>query len=260
MTDEKTDAVQEASKTPEIKDPPKVSEDPKTQEDPPKVEPKTVTFTTEEHEEMLKKLAAGENYKKENEGYRKQRVGNLGTQQTEQQPEQQEQYTPEPAFDDGTKLTIKNAFQKDKTDIINQPEIKGFIETCTDEQYEKITNLISGTDGLYNDALAKGEFVAKPILEGRIKEMIEFVKGPDTQNVEKARAEGAVEAQKLEQADIGTVQSAKKSVAEGITEVDQLVEEQTGGHITAERAKQNRENKEAREAEFQPTIRSNEID
>ena len=245
---------EEAPKTP-VEEKKVEEETPKTEETP-KVE--EVTLSKAEHEALVKSSEAGENYKKENEKYRKKRVDEI--QPATPQPEPEQPVQPESTIPYETEQAVRHAYLKDKKEILDSLIIP-FSETATQEQWNKFSSMASvSLEGALAKALNKGEFTSRHEMEKHIKELISYSKGPDNQKIEQARAEGAAEAAKLEQADIGAMRSTKKTDSSGVSEEAKAYSERSGGAVTPERAQEISDAKAKRALEFTPQVRADQID
>ncbi|MHA1305182.1 MAG: hypothetical protein ACTSPI_15900 [Candidatus Heimdallarchaeaceae archaeon] len=219
----------------------KLKETPEVSEESEKVE-----LSKEEYDALLKAKEVGETYREENIKYRQMEKDNRLKNLTPK-PEEPEQ----PLEQVDNQEDIQKDYLSKRANVIHK--ITEDIKSLSDDQWTKIKNKIPGTlDSVYMESVKNGNYVAEGQLEQEARDLIEWAKGSDnTQEVERARAEGAADAIKAEQADIGTVISPQKPTAKGVTEEDKQVAELTKEYppqfqVSEERAKEIRENREAR--------------
>lgn len=207
--------------------------------------------------EAEKWRVTAENYKKENLKYRK---GELSEKKEVKKEEEGKDFwnidSPAPYEE---QKAIEMSFKKDKQDIIDSV-VSEFSEKCSDAEWDKFKSVFPSVNLHLAEALKKGEFVSRKKLENAVKEYIAFAKGTNVQDYEKAKAEGAMEALRAEQADIGRISSnTRKSTGSSVTAKDKEIAEKTGGFLTSEEIKEIREKRESRLKEYEPRIMSNEI-
>lgn len=227
-------------------DEPKTGEEPdvsaSSAEQPPvdtSVSPETITLSKVEVEELRKKAEVGENYKQENEKYRKlEKEGRLSVLKP----------TEEATFDVAD--TIPILFEKDRQEVLDTI-VQEFSEVASEDQWTRFREVYPGIESLKQEAILSGKPISRVKIEKRVKSFIDYAKGSDTTQVEKARTEGALEVIKANSADIGTMSgTSKKQTTAGVTQEDIEYSEASSGQITPERAKEIRENRERRNKEW----------
>ena len=176
------------------------------------------------------------NYKKENEKYRKK-------DREIKEPVQAKQIS------DDVRVTIQHDYSSKKQDVID--EFKEDINDLSDAEWGKIRHLVSpATQSVLDEANKNGRFVARGELKRTIGDLISYAKGEKqaTRKEEDARLQGLSDAQKLEAAEIGGVTSKGASSGAGITAQDKTKAKETGR--TPEAEKEIRVKREERAKEY----------
>jgi hypothetical protein len=199
-----------------------------------------VELTKEEHEKLLKSQEVAENYRKENELYRKG--------EAEQRSKALQPVDTTTEFI-GVNETTQLLFNKDLQEVIDT-DVETFSQKATPEQWNKFKELYPGVNSLLNESVVAGRLPTRARIQQRIKEYINYAQGGVTENTEKARAEAILEVDTARRADIGTLNSSKKPSSVQVLQEDiDYANSIAGGSVTPERAKEIRENREKREKE-----------
>jgi len=196
-------------------------------------EPETISISKEELERLKKREADAENYKNENEKYRKQgRIKDVV-----KPPVIENQ--PDADLDDGQLTLISSDFNSKKSDIIE--ELKEEIIGLEDSEWKKAEVLIRGSlNSFYETILSEKRYASRNEMKELVKGVIDFSKGGTQQKkeIEKARIEGAIDQQKMDEAEVSGIKStpAKVKSSTVIVNEDDIKEaEETGGRFTPER-------------------------
>ncbi len=241
MLDE--NGVEIGEKTPKGDTPKEIAEEKKPVEDlietPLEIlEPDKVILTKEEFDALKKKEEIGENYKKENEKYRRQ--GRI------------KEVVPQPKVDDFEEVNqeqvnmIANDFASKREDVLH--EMTNDIQSLEDNEWQKIKPMLSGAiNSAYDSAVSQKRYVARGEIRDAIKGLIDYAKGESGQKkqIEKARIQGIIDQQKLDNAEISGIRSTKKpsKITVAITDEDKKVAEESG-YLTPERAAEIRDRRE----------------
>lgn len=181
-----------------------------------------------------------ENYKKENEGYR------IAEKQKRTESLSPKSEDPDISGDQDFNLKL---LEKDKQEVLDTV-VQDFANNATDEQWNRFKSVFPGVNSLSNEVLTSGRPVSRARIEQQIRSFIDYAKGTEDKSaVEKARAEGAAQAAIAAAADIGTMGGSDKPTSKTVTDEAKLVEQETGGAVSAERYLEIQENKKKRETE-----------
>lgn len=181
-----------------------------------------------------------ENYKKENEGYR---IAEKAKRTESLSPKSEEI---ENLGDQDFNLKL---LEKDKQEVLDTV-VQDFANVATDEQWSRFKSVFPGISTLSNEVLTSGKPVSRARIEQQVKSFIGYAKGSEDKSaVERARAEGAAQAVAAAAADIGTMGGSDKPTSKTVTDEAKLVEQDTGGAVTAARYLEIQENKKKRETE-----------
>lgn len=149
--------------------------------------------------EAIKAQEVADNYKKENEKYRKEkkenRVKDISVNKKE---DEYEDYSDNTTF-------LHNDFLSKQSNVLAKFEDK--INSLPEESWSKIQNKVVGTfNGVYTNATKNGNPVAEYALEKELNDLITWSESNSNHQVEieKARAEGALSRKKLKSAEISS--------------------------------------------------------
>ncbi|MDP1729385.1 MAG: hypothetical protein Q8L27_04235 [archaeon] len=241
MLDE--NGVEIGEKTPIGNAPEIPAEEIKPDEDPlveiPPVEPEEdkIILSKEEYESLKKREQDAENYKKENEKYRKQ--GRIKEIIPQKQEENQEDLYSE------QNINIQNDFYSKREDVLH--EMKDDIQSLEDNEWQKIKPLLSGAiNSSFENASKEKRYVARGEIKDVINGLISYAKGESGQKkqIEKARIQGIIDQQKMDNAEISGIKSVKKPLKSSIkiTEEDKEAASESG--LTPERIAEIRSRRE----------------
>lgn len=228
------------SETTEAKDP-KSGEDPAGSGQPANTEPDWKAEAEKHAAEAEKWKTVAGTYKEENEKYRKKPEAKLPV--TTNQPTETNLNDVDARFiTNNTISKLKDAFD----DKFQEP-FKNFSPE-QEERFQRLYPLME--KDLIDKAAKEGRVISQKEATAQLQTVFDIVSGGG-QSTEDARLRGAAEANEARKGDIGSTTTIPKT-DQGITEKDKEVEESTGGAVSAERAKEIRENRMRRAQEFAP--------
>lgn len=180
--------------------------------------------------EVAKAKEVAENYKKEAEKLRQPSKRSLGDKVESQ----------------GAPDHIRNDFMSKREDVYD--ELKEEFSKLGEDEWGKFRSLVApAVNEVLDRASSERRFAAKGEIQRAVKEVMEFVKSRATHRseIEEARAEGAREMGKMEQAEISGV---KVRPSEGVAEEVRRLAEEKGW--SAEEAKEILDKRKQREQDY----------
>lgn len=184
--------------------------------------------------EKQKAEEVAENYKREAQKYRDQEKAERLAFQEEKK---------------GETTSLREDYLSKRQDVMD--EVKEDIKSLDESEWDHIRHLVNpALEGVFTTASKQSRFVAKGEIHRAISDLIIYAKSTKTQkeDLEKARAEGALSQGKKQQAEISGVKRGRSSNFSD--EVQQLAEEKGWD---AETAKTILENRKQREKEYAPS-------
>ena len=206
-----------------------------------------VPETVEELKERLAKAnLTAENYKSENEKYRRQ--GRKDPTAIIEEPRKGEA-----TLDESDQRFIQNSAVKSLKDVY-EDQFRDKMDGLTEVQYQKFNSVLRAlkTD-LISNALEKGVVVSNRESAEVLETALSVALGPkgDTKAIAEARMQGQADILEAQKGDMGLTTTIPKT-SKGVLPQDKEVEEQSGGLVSAERAKEIRENRAKRQQEYAP--------
>ena len=213
--------------------------------------------TYEELEAQNTKLESdNSNYKKERAKHANNRSIDEGNEP--KKPEGEAAAEPKPAtISEADQSFVVNSVTKSLKDLHDVDEFKTKVEALPEDQYQTFYDVIAASKKtLIEKALATGQIVGEVEVDRALKTAFAIATGGQSGGgaEAKARAQGQADILNAKKADMGNVRTIPKGES-GTTEDDKQVEHETGGLVSAERAKEIREARAARAADYAPQHR-----
>lgn len=181
-----------------------------------------------------------ENYRKENEKYRRNDRDLLETPTAPQE-------------EAGLSAMVRNDFASKRQDVLD--ELHEEINELPNESWSKIKSLVNpAVQQILEKAIQEKRYVARGEIKRAVNDLVSYAKGliGKEEEIERAKAEGAREMQKAEMAEIKGVKNTPRPTSPDVIEEDRKRAEETGRTPEAERDM--RQRREARKTEYAPPV------